>query len=190
MRQNNRLRFLIGLLGIVLALRFVLTPWVEWIAEKHEELQVLTDRLERSDSVLANKREIRLAFAEHSKNNASLRSRFPVAILPNDYRIKVQQHIGEIATTSGLTVQSFEWLVESEVDAAGMRYVRSRFTISGSSRGLAEMHAKLESEYPNLLIQEVSFGAGGLPVADADTVGQNLTLVGDFFIASNVISTP
>lgn len=185
MPVDNRLRLLLLALVAVLGLRFAFVPWLGWLDEKRQELQVLTDRLERSDSVLANEKAIRQALATHEKHASALRARFPAKVLPGDYRIKVQQAIGEMAAANNLVLQSFEWVLESEVDRSGLQHVRARLTLSGAPRGLAAMHAKLDSEYPNLIIQEVSFGAGGLPVIDPDTAGQNLTLVGDFFILSS-----
>lgn len=185
MPVDNRLRWLLTLLAVVLALRFAVMPWLQWVDEHRAALEVLTNRLERSDSLLANKTLILESLAAKERFVSELAAAFPVGAQPGDYRIKTQQSISESVVSAGVALQSFEWVRESSVDQVGRQYLRARFTLAGAPRALASFHAKLETEYANLVVREISFGASGLPVTDPDVGGQSLTLVGDFFILAS-----
>lgn len=182
MGNDGRLRWLLGCLAAVLVVRFAFLPWGEWFTEQRTRLEVLTDRLERSNAVLRNRERIVSTLAKHEELIAVARGPFPVESIVTDYKIKVQQSIGAIVgRSSSNNVQTFEWIFEGKAEAQSLRYLRARITIVGTSRALSDAHAALEGEYPNMVVRELSFNATGFGVGDPDGAGQTLTLVSDFF---------
>lgn len=65
----ERRRLLIGALVVLASLRFLILPWIDQQAEAREQLEVLTQRLDRSTGVVLNRSAITDALLRLEKAN-------------------------------------------------------------------------------------------------------------------------
>lgn len=180
---NERIRRLLILLSVLVGVRFVVLPWVESQGVAHEEVSVLTKRLDRAESLLAHQDAISKADKNFSATLRSVRSRFPVHGSVDAFKLQMQPRIGEIAQLNGMTVNLFTWVLDGEVQDAGLRFVRARVQITGSLAQLSTFQGQLEGEMPNLFIREVAIAANSAGVMPSDVLG-TLTLTADLYFRS------
>jgi len=180
--DESRRNTLIAVALVLAVLQFLVVPWIASQSEARERLQVLTNRLVRSQAVLENKVAIQSAertmIAEASKTT----DRFPQFQTVDTFRLEMQPKIVGVATANGLTVTSFSWLIDGKVEGSGLQFARARVQWAGSARSLATVQAQLETGFPNLFIRDVGVaGVGGGPGVNVPDAGASLTLVIDLY---------
>jgi hypothetical protein len=154
--MTPRYRRLLLLAGVLAAIRFVVFPWLELQADWHDQLKVLTQRLDRSEALLANRSIIEKALLSAEQDHAALLSRFPEAVDDESFKRETQQQVSAIATELGARVTYFDWLEPVE-SVSGLGAQRARMTVEGGMRSLALLQGQLETRMPHLFVQEVSY---------------------------------
>jgi hypothetical protein len=154
--MTPRYRRLLWLAGGLAAIRFVVFPWLDLQAQWHDQLKVLTQRLDRSEALLANQSTINQALSSAREQNATLLNRFPEAGDDESFKRETQQQIAAVASELGTRVTYFDWLepVESNTGLGGQR---ARMTVEGGMRSLALLQAQLETRMPYLFVKEISY---------------------------------
>ncbi len=153
---SERTRTLLWLLAVLVAVRFVLLPWRESQDESLERLQVLTDRLDRSEAVFANRAVITDALGKLEKSTEATRSRFPDAPDEAAFRLEQQQAVSDKLEAVGLSVSEFNWLVAGELVDANLRFSRFRVQTSGDIGAIARFVSSIETSDPHLLVRELT----------------------------------
>jgi hypothetical protein len=178
--ETRRARVLLAAVGVLAAMRFLLVPWIAAQDERREQLQALTRRLDRSESVVHNRGAIASTRQVLEKQVDALRSRFPMPPGIDQFRLSEQRRIGDIVRQCGVTMQVFDWIVEGDQDAAKLRYGRARMTIEGTLADLIRAHGALEGSSPNAAIRELQLNLSSPADAPGGTRG-TATLVVDLF---------
>ena len=154
--MTARYRQLLWLAVGLASVRFIIFPWFDLQADWRDQLDVLTQRLDRSEALLASQAAIEQTLSRVRKEHQTLFIRFPVATDDESFKREAQQSISTIATELGLRVTYFDWLeaVDSvdELDAQ-----RVRMTVEGGMRSLALFQGELEARMPHLFIRGVSY---------------------------------
>lgn len=169
-------------LVMLLAIRFVWLPWTEWSDTARSELQVLTQRLDRSVGVVENGIAIRAAERDLTKRHTELRAMFRTEEDPEAFKLAAQRDVSTWSAEAGVRLDVFDWVV-SDDDPPGqqaLRQVRARIQLSGQLRSLALLHGRFESSMPYAVIRENRVR----PVNSADGAADSpasMTLVIDFF---------
>jgi hypothetical protein len=176
----SRNQWLLGILSALLAVKFVLQPWLESQSEEAAALAVLTQRLDRSIGVIENREAIGKSASSMQVSLARVRQRFPDAADLQSYRIEVQEKVGATAAQAGLGIKSFEWLADGRATDAGLVFSRARFQIDGGLRRLVELQTGLEGQWPNMFVRELNL-SGPTVFAAPDESAASLTLVADFY---------
>lgn len=178
--MNQRRLHILGGLAIVLAgIRFGLVPWIDTQSNTRDELSVLTKRLDRASGVIESRETIEKSLIEIEAQVAQGSARFPVVQSSESFRLQTQQSMRELATASELSQDLFGWVLEGEVANAGLRYVRARAQYSGDMERVARFHGKLESDFPNMLIREVTVTSPS-PIGKGDESFVSMVIVADF----------
>jgi hypothetical protein len=176
--MGRRNAWLLGVAAVLALLRFVVLPWAHAQAEAHEQLQVLTQRLDRSVGVSQNRAAILGARKQFEAASAAARSRFPSPPSAEAFRLDTQRRIGAIVSASGLKMALFDWTLEGKLQDAGLGYGRTRFQIEGPLRDIARVHGELEGSLPFLAVREVQLNLTSAAPGLDDTRA-TLTIVAD-----------
>jgi hypothetical protein len=154
--MNPRYRRLLWWASLLAVIRFIVFPWLDLQTEWRDQLEVLTQRLDRSESLLANQATIKQALSSAQSQNALLLERFPQAADDESFKRETQQQVVGIAGELGTRVTYFDWIepVESSADLGGQR---ARVTVEGGMRSLAMLQGRLESQMPHMYVKEISY---------------------------------
>lgn len=178
--MESRYRNLLAVAAVLAALRFVLIPWLDLQAEQHDRVQVLTQRLDRAEGVVENREAIKQAVQSIEKQVADLRQRFPTNAQGSAFRLDTQQQVGASVRGAGLTLRSFEWILDGEATDAKLGYARARLQVEGEVRILANWLAIFEAQSPHVAIRELNFLARN-PVTGADGFRGSVSIVADVY---------
>jgi hypothetical protein len=177
--NQQRLRLLAVFAITLAAIRFFILPWIETQSAARDELSVLTKRLDRATGVIESRQNIEKSLAEIERGVAEVGQRFPVAEGAESFRLQTQQAVRDLATSSEVSQDLFGWVLEGDVDAAGLKYVRARMQFGGDIEMIARMHGNLEARFANMLIREVTVTSPS-PIGKDDESYVTMTLVADF----------
>jgi hypothetical protein len=174
-------RPLLALLVVLLAVRFAVMPWIEWAEETRGELEVLTQRLDRSAGVVANSAAIRNSGNQLAARSDQLRPLFRKAADPEEFKLATQQEVTAWLADSGARLEIFDWLVTEEEKPGDsvLRRARARLQLAGGLRALALIQSRLESSMPAAVVREVRVRIVG-SADNASDLPSNMTLVVDF----------
>ena len=177
---DSRRRLLVGLVAVLAGLRFVVVPWIAAQNEQREGLEALTRRLDRSEGVVRNRSAIEATQKQLAARAEALRAQFPAAANPDEFRLAEQRRIGELARRLGVTVQVFDWILEGEDTAAGLKFGRARVNLEGPLPSLIRAHAALESGSPNGFVRDLRLNLAA-PADGPSTVRATASLVIDLY---------
>jgi hypothetical protein len=177
---DQRARLLLGIAAVLAGLRFVVVPWIGSQDEARDQLQVLTQRLDRSEGVLQNRDAILSARDQLAAANEAARAHFPVAASVDAFRLDAQQGMAALAAANGLKLSLFDWLLDGAAGEAGLAFGRVRMQADGPPRDLARLHAALEAQLPHVAIREVQLSSAR-PVGGVGEGNPALTLVADVY---------
>ncbi len=158
---DQRRVFLIRLLLALAALRFAVYPWIEYQLERRDELSVLTDRLDRAQGVIENRRVIETTAKDLSQQSQQTAARFIYAETADRFRLDTQRRVTEVIQSNGLGVSLFDWLIEGDAAASqderdGFSFARMRVEFAGPLRQVAMVQGDLEGVFPSLIVRRVA----------------------------------
>lgn len=150
----NRTRALMGVLSLLVAIRFGVMPWLDWQSSQHESLDIAQRRLEKSDALQANATPLLASLKQYQGRFAELEKRVPREAGSDQIKLRMQQEISNVAIEYGVKVSLFEWLVEDEPEGAMLNRVRARVQLAGTGAGIAVFQSQLEARYANLVVRQ------------------------------------
>ena len=176
----SRGQTLLAVAAVLGLIRFGYLPLLEWQDDWRESLVVLTNRLDRSVGVVANREAIIKSAADLESANAKLRARFPQSKDSDAFRLEAQKAVTDLFFSQGGTVSMFDWILDGQEPRSGLRYARARIQVQGGNRALARALARLEGSYPNTVLLDV-LGNSQAPAYAPTDGGTAMTLVADFY---------
>jgi hypothetical protein len=179
--DDSRVRWLLGLAAVLVALRFVVVPWTQAQDERRQQLEVLTQRLDRSAGVVEDKQQIMAAQSKLRAATQASRAIFPPVADKEQFRLDAQRTLAGIASRGGVRVSLFDWVMDGEAARAGLVYGRVNVNVEGPLESLVSVHGQIEAEMPFAAVREVKLGAsrGGASKLDAESA--TLIFVIDLF---------
>lgn len=178
---DARVRTLLVLAAVLAALRFAVVPWMQQQAEQRQQLEVLTQRLDRSVAVVQNAGAMQAALGKVVEVTEAARAPFPLVDDRERFRLEAQRMLAGIAQRGGVSVTLFDWVVDGEAPQAGMAYGRVNASLSGPLDSLVAVHGALEAEMPFAAVREVKLdlSRGARPGLSKDPA--TLVLVMDLY---------
>ena len=187
---DPRIRTLLVVAAALAALRFAVVPWVARQAEQRQQLEVLTQRLDRSVAVVQNAEAMQAAFGTVVQVTEAARAPFPLVEDRERFRLDVQRMLAGIAQRGGVSVTLFDWVVDGEAPQAGMVYGRVNASLAGPLDSLVAVHGALEAEMPFAAVREVKLD---LPRGARPGLGKDpatLALVMDVYYRPQAAAPP
>lgn len=187
---DARVRTLLVLAAVLAALRFAVVPWMQQQAEQRQQLEVLTQRLDRSVAVVQNAEAMQAALGKVVEVTEATRAPFPLVDDRERFRLETQRMLAGVAQRGGVTVTLFDWVVDGEAAQAGMAYGRVNASLSGPLDRLVAVHGALEAEMPFAAVREVKLdlSRGARPGLGKDPA--TLALVMDLYFRPRTAPGP
>lgn len=178
---DARLQWLLGLAGALAVARFVIVPWTAAQNEQRQQLEVLTQRLDRSAGVARAGGEILQARESLTALTEASRKAFPVTAEAAQFRLEAQRQIAEIAARGNVKLTLFDWLMDGRAEEAGLAYGRVSARLDGPLDSLVAVHGALEGQMHHAVVHEakVDLGRGG--VAALGPTPASMTLLMDLY---------
>jgi hypothetical protein len=181
---------LLGLALVLVALRFVVVPWAAAQVEGRQQLEVLTQRLDRSAGVVEDKAEILAAQGQLSKVSQATRGIFPEVDDKERFRLDAQRMLSGIAGRGDVKVTLFDWIVDGESAKAGLAYGRVNASLQGPLDSLVAVHGQVEGEMPFAAVREVKLETAGKGASGLADESATLLLVIDLYYRPTVVQPP
>ncbi|MBM4231538.1 MAG: hypothetical protein FJ184_12470 [Gammaproteobacteria bacterium] len=151
----DRSRLLIALLGALLAVRFAFLPWWEQQQAAIESLQVVTDRLDKSEAVIRYREQILASARSLEQEVAAVLNKLPESDDDESFRLSRQQQLTEKLQAAGLRLNVFDWTLAGNLDGASLRFSRFRLQSTGDIASIARFVSGLEVEGPSIIIRDL-----------------------------------
>lgn len=180
--NEPRYRVLLVLALALAGLRFLVIPWLEHQGERRDALQVLTQRLDRSEGLVEARDTILKQSSTLTAAAQAARARYPVALNSDEFRLLAQQQFSMLAEGSGINITVFDVLLEGEQKEANLKFVRVRLQFEGALNRLARFHGEIEGRMPNALLQSLRVDAS-YPIAGPGDPTVQGSLTADVYYA-------
>jgi hypothetical protein len=187
---DSRVRWLLGLALVLVALRFAIVPWAQAQVERRQQLEVLTQRLDRSAGVVEDKAEILAAQGRLGNVSKATRAIFPEVEDKERFRLDAQRMLSGIAGRGDVKVTLFDWIVDGESAKAGLAYGRVNASLQGPLDSLVAVHGQVEGEMPFAAVREVKLETAGNGASGLADESATLLLVIDLFYRPVVAQVP
>lgn len=178
---DPRVRWLLGVALVLVALRFAVVPWMQAQEERRQQLEVLTQRLDRSAAVVEDKAEILAAQGRLESISKAARAIFPEVEDKERFRLDAQRMLSGIAGRGDVKVTLFDWIVDGESASAGLAYGRVNASLQGPLDSLVAVHGQVEGEMPFAAVREVKLETPGNGASGLAEESATLLLVIDLF---------
>jgi hypothetical protein len=187
---DSRVRWLVVLAAVLAGLRFAVVPWMQQQGEQRQQLEVLTQRLDRSVSVVQNAEALQSARGKVVEVTEAARAPFPVVDDKDRFRLDSQRTLAGIAQRGGVSVTLFDWVLDGEAAQAGMAYGRVNVSLAGPLDSLVAVHGAIEAEMPYAAVREVKLDLVRVLKPGLSKDPGTLALVMDLYYRPATGSTP
>lgn len=153
--MSSRTSLLLVALGVLLIARLVIRPWADQMSDSRDNLRVLTDRLDRSEAVFANREALISSLAELEKGVADMRLNYPQVEDQSSFQLAQQQDINRLLQQAGLQLVVFDWVLSGDVEGSTLGFARFRLQARGEALAQAKLMTAIEAEFPHAAIREM-----------------------------------
>lgn len=151
----TRTQGLLLLLAGLLCVRFVVLPWQASLAESRDRLQVLTDRLDRSETVYANRESVVAALARLETEVEAIEDQFPLEPDVSGFQLAQQQALTQQLQADGLQLVIFDWVLTAPEENSHLHFARFRLQARGEIGAMARFTSALESDFAHATVREI-----------------------------------
>ncbi len=176
-----RNKLLIFVLGLLLVVRFVLVPWLEWQDEQALKLQTLTKQLVRSEALLGAREEVLNQSTTATLRADELKTGLTKTSDPAQYRVEFQQELQSKLDNIKVQLSSFEWMNDQPLGVFALTRGRINLRLQGSLADIVQAHAMLELDYPGVQIRDLRASLQG-SINTFSTVELQLMLEMDYLV--------
>lgn len=113
------------------AARFILMPLLEWQADKREQLQVVTQQLERAIRLKNSGPEQEQQLQNLQQIKADVLGLYPDASQTTQFKLSIQQQLEQQLTEQELEVNLFDWLSQQTEQNGSVERHQIRLVVQG-----------------------------------------------------------
>jgi hypothetical protein len=153
--DNAKKNMLLAVLGLLLAIKFVVQPWLAYLDEQQQELQTLTKKLNRSEALLQVQAEVEANEQALKEQTQQLLQTIALAKDAAAYRIEFQQQLQMMLESYQVQLVLFEWLSDSELNAFSASRGRVSLRLKGSVADIARSHVAMEQQMKHITFSDL-----------------------------------
>ncbi len=154
--MSSRVRILLAFAALLMAMRFVVVPWIATQADMHDRLFTVTRQLDRAEAIVTAGSDLQSHRDRMAAVVQELAARAPFARPGSEHRVQVQRDLRAVVESAGLQLKVFEWVLDDEPAATGLAFGRLRLQMEGTLRNLAEAHVGIEAGFPNVFVRDLN----------------------------------
>ena len=137
MAQTKK-NLLVAVLAVLLAIKFVIQPWLTYLDEQKQELQTLTKKLNRSESLLLVETQVQANELKLQQASELLLQSVAKTTDATAYRIQFQQQLQSLMESYNVQLAFFEWLSDSNLNAFSVQRGRLSIRLKGNVADVAK----------------------------------------------------
>lgn len=180
MQSQNKRKLMLGVLGLLILIRFILIPVFDWQQEQINEINEKEQRLSKTDNIITRLPYVNAASDKLKKSNSKLQERYFNQPSLNTFKLQLQQKIEKLFSEHNLKVTNFNWVIEIPGE---ITQVRAKISFEGTTKDFAELQLNI-AQLPKLL--EIAQWTLHVKRMNANSLGK---VKGDILItAYNIVS--
>lgn len=152
--SSSQKRLLI-IAAILAAIQFIVVPLMGYQDQQHQELELLKQRLARSEQLLENREEIAELKKALVENQQQMLNAIPEASDKTIFRISLQGDIQAILRKHNVKMNEFNWLTDEQQVSQNVQLQRAKIIIEAPVSQLAQAHFSLTQELPSIRFVDV-----------------------------------
>lgn len=176
---------LIGLVLILVVIKFILLPLQQAQQNLHQELAGLNKRLHRSQALVEQKDMLQQWQSTQQQELQTLLQPFPEVTAAAKYRLTLQQQLQQVAAENQVSVTFFDWLTDTPLEVFDLHRGRISLRVEGNASNIMQLHLKLEQQFPHFSMRDIRATWRG-ELGRASRIELNLLIEVDYRLAEAV----
>ena len=167
---------LLSILGLLLLLKFIIVPVLDWQNSLVEELSIKEQRLLKSVKAVDESKELTETLEQLTKKNEQLQSLLFEHKPDTEFQLKQQQLVEGIFEENEIEISNIGWSPKSYVEEWQLTKFELRINFSGNISKLQNVKLLLESQEKWVELSEFNFRFGKKRLGREITVSGNMKL--------------
>ena len=139
----------------LIAIKFLILPWLEYLESQKQELQTLTKKLTRSEALLIVKEQVVANEQAIRQMSKDLLQGVAVTKDAASYRVEFQQQLQSTVESYGVQLVLFEWLSDEDLSTFSVTRARLSIRLKGSVGDVARANVAIERQMPHVQIKDL-----------------------------------
>lgn len=171
---------LLLLLALLVVVKFVIYPVIDWQESTLDELKSANARLVKSSSVIENEDKLNDALSAVEAHQNVLERLISPYAEEAEFRFITQKLLSDMIDEYGMDTENIGWLSRLEITEAGLIRHQVRVVVDGKTTEVQKFVSELESNRDNILIRQFQVS---LRYQDSDSLGRaRLSLLLAFYM--------
>lgn len=155
MNISSKQKILLAFLAVLILLKFVIVPIMEWQEEKAQSIARLDEQLSKGNSLLTNQDQLEAALIAFKEQNANLKKQLvSVDSSTTAFQLRMQKMIDEWINEYELSVRNSNWL--SPYPQPHAIEHRLELSLNGNVKDFIRLMIRVEQHQPKISIIEAS----------------------------------
>ncbi|MGM0906961.1 MAG: hypothetical protein ACQEVQ_10570 [Pseudomonadota bacterium] len=137
---------LLWVVAILLGIRFVLVPLMDYQNQLKENISLESRQLERALALLNNEQQ-GVSAEQANADLKELESRLPLHESVNQFRLSMQQQLEQLAKKQQANIQVFDWLTHSTAQDGYLQTHQGQIEIEGAITDIARFQLDALSQW-------------------------------------------
>lgn len=152
--MTKRQLFIVAFAGILIIIKFILLPVIEWQNEKVDSLVVKTRQLAKVAPLIDSKDQLASMQGKLAGASDNLNKRFPGFNANENLRVKTQRDVETVVKEIGVNLEVFDWLAEIDSEQTSLKQVQFKIDVRGELKQLVNFHWQLYNKIPSLVLRD------------------------------------
>lgn len=151
--MTNQSRLLV-LLVVLVMLRFVVVPFLDYQAETKEQLELLTQQLDKAEQLMRSKEQLQQAKKASEQQLKQLSELFYKEENSAQFRLNQQQFVQQQLHAFQTEVSFFDWLGQKQLADGQIEVHQARIILQGSFSDLMRAYTEVIAAMPTVRVSE------------------------------------
>lgn len=141
--MTSRQKFFLGIAGLLLAVKFLLQPFIESQNQAIQDLDMRTARLAKVEPLVERADELKTQDEKLNSRLRELKTDFPTASNGNNLRVSLQRIVEQAVANQNVELNQFDWLGVTEIGSGSLLSAQFGVKIVGDINRVVGFHHEL-----------------------------------------------